>query len=89
MIRKVPTEVYASGWWHQVAAGDLHTCAVRTDYGLWCWGNNAFGQIGDASTTDRTSPKAVSLVLPWLSVAAGTGTTCGIVMNGSTFCWVS
>lgn len=35
--RKIPTEVYASGWWYQVSLGWTHTCGVRTDYGLWCW----------------------------------------------------
>jgi len=29
----------------QVAVGGNHTCAIRVDSTLWCWGNNAFGQL--------------------------------------------
>jgi alpha-tubulin suppressor-like RCC1 family protein len=28
-------------------AGQVHTCAVMTHAGVRCWGNNAFGQLGD------------------------------------------
>jgi len=30
----------------QVSIGDSHTCAIRIDNVLLCWGRNAFGQIG-------------------------------------------
>jgi len=42
-----------------IAANGLftgHTCAVMTDGGLSCWGDNRFGQLGDGTTTDRHSP---------------------------------
>ena len=26
--------------------GGTHTCATRSDGTLWCWGSNAYGQIG-------------------------------------------
>lgn len=35
------------------------TCALLSSGQVWCWGNNDRGQLGDQSTTDRTSPVAV------------------------------
>jgi alpha-tubulin suppressor-like RCC1 family protein len=29
--------------------GEYHTCALRTDRSVWCWGDNAFGQLGRGS----------------------------------------
>jgi alpha-tubulin suppressor-like RCC1 family protein len=46
-----PTQIMASAGMPltdviEVAVGELHACARRTD-GLWCWGSDVFGQIGD------------------------------------------
>ena len=30
--------------WAQVAAGNLHTCAVTTEGEVYCWGDNSYGQ---------------------------------------------
>jgi alpha-tubulin suppressor-like RCC1 family protein len=37
-----------------------HTCGVRAAGGLWCWGNNTDGQIGDGTTTRRPAPTPVA-----------------------------
>jgi alpha-tubulin suppressor-like RCC1 family protein len=39
-----------------VAAGGWHTLALKTDGSLWAWGYNGGGQLGDGTTTDRSSP---------------------------------
>ncbi|MBI4702073.1 MAG: hypothetical protein HY744_13135 [Deltaproteobacteria bacterium] len=43
-----------------VAAGGYHTCAVKTDGTLWCWGWNEYGQLGDGTTQDRSLPVQVT-----------------------------
>ena len=40
----------------QVSAGRQHTMAIKTDGGLYSWGNNWTGQLGDGSVTDETGP---------------------------------
>jgi len=60
-----------------VSAGGLHSCGVAADGSLWCWGRNAFGQVGDGSTQDRLSPAMVAgLSRDVAAVSAGEGHTC-------------
>ncbi|MDY0004163.1 MAG: hypothetical protein RBU30_22885 [Polyangia bacterium] len=42
-----------------ITAGGGHSCAIRDDGAVFCWGENADGAVGDNSTTDRTVPAAV------------------------------
>lgn len=42
----------------QVVAGQLHFLAVTSD-GIYAWGRNADGQLGDGTATDRSTPVRV------------------------------
>jgi hypothetical protein len=42
-----------------VAAGAAHSCAVKSDGTVVCWGWNERGQLGDGTTTNRPAPRAV------------------------------
>jgi alpha-tubulin suppressor-like RCC1 family protein len=42
--------------WKTSAAGGHHTVAVKSDGTLWAWGYNNEGEIGDGTTTDRSTP---------------------------------
>jgi alpha-tubulin suppressor-like RCC1 family protein len=37
-----------------------HSCAVTVDNQAYCWGRNHRGQLGDGTTTDRSTPVPVS-----------------------------
>lgn len=75
--------------WKEIVAGLNHTCALREDSTLWCWGRNAQGQLGDATTTVRADAKQV---LPlgaadWIEVASSGEFTCARRASGALFCW--
>ncbi|HQN77474.1 MAG TPA: hypothetical protein PLP45_04185 [Syntrophales bacterium] len=42
-----------------VAAGWLHSAALRSDGTVWAWGCNGSGQLGDDTMTDRWTPVQV------------------------------
>ena len=71
----------------QISAGYDHTCA-RTSLGaVWCWGANTQGQIGDGTTTTRSSPTQVTgLTSGVTDVSAGQWGTC-VVQSGAAKCW--
>lgn len=44
----------------QVTVGAGHACAVNDTGGVLCWGRNLAGEVGDGTTTLRTTPVAVT-----------------------------
>ena len=55
LVSVVSTKVYGIAP-IAVWAGAGHTVAVRGDGTVWAWGRNDFGQLGDGTTTDRSTP---------------------------------
>jgi alpha-tubulin suppressor-like RCC1 family protein len=55
-----------------VAAGGRHTCGITTDGRAFCWGQNAYGQLGDSSQTLRTTPTPVAGGLRFTTITVGT-----------------
>ncbi len=45
------------------AAGGMHSCALNFADRVWCWGENASGQLGDSSNTSRPTPVKVKTTL--------------------------
>src|SRR5216117_1087585 len=58
----------------QVSAGGYHSCALRTDGAVACWGLNRYGQA--------TAPAGV-----FTQVSAGGSHTCALKSDGTVACW--
>ena len=57
-----------------IAAGATHSCGLRTDGTVTCWGGNSGGQINAPSGT-------------FTAVAAGSTHSCGLRTDGTVTCW--
>jgi len=70
-----------------VAAGEYHAIALRADGSVRAWGDNAYGQLGDATNNDRLSPVTVSGLPPARLIAAGDYHSCAVTQDERVFCW--
>lgn len=71
-----------------VASGGTHNCALVHNGGAWCWGSNNKGQLGDGTTTNRSTPVTVKgLPLNLAQIAAADDHTCALLVNGTVKCW--
>jgi alpha-tubulin suppressor-like RCC1 family protein len=72
----------------EVALGGYHGCARKQDATLWCWGHNFYGQLGDGSTAEKSSPVQVSkLGAPAVEVALGGYHSCAGKQDATLWCW--
>ncbi len=73
----------------QVAAGGRHSCAIRSDDSVWCWGGNDRGQLG-VSGGDRDSPvQTDGGALVAVEIELGGRHSCARLTDGSVRCWGS
>ena len=84
-----------------VAAGTDHTCALRADGTVDCWGRNDFGQLGDNQPNGSLTPTPVCAVgitgtcafspgqqlTGVIAITAGAYHTCALLAVGTVDCW--
>lgn len=75
------------GFATRITAGFGHTCALNREGQIWCWGANKGGQLGDGTTTLRTTPVAVAGLQQATDVVAGSTITCALDKSGAVLCW--
>jgi alpha-tubulin suppressor-like RCC1 family protein len=83
----LPTPVAGLGAVSAISAGTAHTCAVRADGTVSCWGSAASGQLGNGAKESRSPPVIVSGLADATAVAAGGMFTCALKSNGTVVCW--
>ncbi|MEQ8566341.1 MAG: hypothetical protein RMA76_15595 [Deltaproteobacteria bacterium] len=76
-----------------VAAGRRHTCAILDDTTVWCWGNNAAGQLALELRTERsTTPQRVDITFDApldraVAIRAAGDQTCVRRDDDTVVCW--
>ncbi len=70
-----------------LAAGESHTCALRRDGSVLCWGSNAQGAVGVAGEGIQPNPVIVAGAGPAVRIAAGYHHTCVVRRDRSLVCW--
>ena len=92
--RSSPVQTISGGTnWKQVSCGGNTSrnqiAAIKTDGTLWLWGYNAYGQLGDNTIIDKSSPvQTVSGGTNWKQVSTGgNGITAAIKTDGTLWAW--
>ncbi len=83
----VPVEVQGVSNPIMVATGYMFTVALMQDHTLMAWGNNAEGEIGDGTTTDRLTPVTVPGIDQVVWVSAGWTHVVAIRADGTVWTW--
>ncbi|MFA7233171.1 MAG: LamG-like jellyroll fold domain-containing protein [Terrimicrobiaceae bacterium] len=86
--------VFCAGAWGQgfsgamqVGAGLYHSLGLKSDGTVWAWGHNYYGQLGDGTTADRTSPVQVSGLSGVAAVAGEYCHSLALKGDGSVWAW--
>jgi len=80
------TDLDSSVAYASVSAGLNHFCAITTAGAMKCWGTNSNKQLGDGTTTTRSTPVGIDAGTNYTAVAAGYNFTCGL-SDGIIKCW--
>lgn len=70
-----------------ISAGFNHTLFLKTDGTVWAVGLNDRGEIGDGTTTNRTSPVQVSSLTQVIAVSACNDTSLALKTDGTVWAW--
>lgn len=79
-----------------IASGSVHSLALKSDGTVWAWGWNDYGQLGDGTATQRTSPVAVkymanattsATLTNVIAIAAGRYHSLAITKDGKLWTW--
>jgi alpha-tubulin suppressor-like RCC1 family protein len=71
----------------QVVAGQDHSLLLREDGTVWAWGINTYGQLGDGTTTSRTTPVRVVGLDNVAYLAAGMWHSLALKIDGTVWAW--
>jgi alpha-tubulin suppressor-like RCC1 family protein len=71
------TDKQSMGSFDIISTGLYHTCRVKTDDTLACWGHDGYGQVSGPNGSSDT----------FVQVSGGGYHTCGLKADGTLACW--
>ena len=87
-----PTQLFSDmgSDWKQVSSSGFATAAIKNDGTLWTWGNNLYGQLGDDSDIDRSSPvQTAAGGSNWAQVSCSKWNIAAVKTDGTLWIWGS
>ena len=75
--------------------GDDSACALHLSGGVSCWGRNDAGQVGDGTTTRRSTPVRLTSIADAVDISVSSGSdtvrghACALHRNRTVSCWGS
>ena len=72
-----------------ISAGNSHSLALTANDQILAWGNNAYGQLGNGTTTNTSTPAPVNLPAgtPATAIAAGALHNLALTSSGQVLAW--
>ena len=72
-----------------ISSGKSHSCAILVNGQVACWGWNSYGQLGDNTLVDRSTPVIAQLPSSKdaVMIDVGASHTCAVMNDGSMYCW--
>ncbi len=72
-----------------LSTGMSHGCVLDDLGRAFCWGEGAYGRLGDGGLANRFTPVAVTLPngVAFSKISAGGSHTCALGLNGIAYCW--
>lgn len=81
-----PGQVGSASDWLTVTAAGAHSCGMRVDGQLSCWGRNGLGELGIGELPYHPAPARVGEDDGWSAPTVGYGYSCAL-RGGSLACW--
>jgi alpha-tubulin suppressor-like RCC1 family protein len=70
-----------------IAADEFHSLALTAGGAVYAWGHNAFGQLGNGTTTDSSTPAPVGVPGTVTQIAAGWAFNLALTSTGAVYAW--
>jgi alpha-tubulin suppressor-like RCC1 family protein len=86
-LANVVTAVAGGGAVQASNVSAAHSLAIKSDGSVWAWGNNAFGQLGNGTTTSRSTPIQVPGLAGVVAATAGEAFSIAVKSDGSVWTW--
>ena len=85
VTRTSPIPVSPDTDWAALSVGSFHSCALKVNGSLYCWGKGADYALGTGSAANAMVPTRVNGT--WTSVSCGDKHTCATDAAGLLWCW--
>ncbi len=87
-LHVTPAPVPSAPAFVSLTAGFYHICGLTAAGNAFCWSaNNGVGQIGDGTTTPRSSPVPIASANTFGTIHAYAYNTCAVTLARAMYCW--